>query len=509
MKRYGYIIEEICDRRNLEAAFDTVVRGKARKKCSEGRWLLANRESFLDSVAEEIRSGHIELGKWHPKDIMERGKQRHLQVFDMKTRIKVSAVMIVVDRYLRLRFIRTTASSIKGRGVQDLRSYIERDLREHPELRYWYKFDIRKFYDTVKQEFAKYAFHRVFKDNRLLSILDQFIEVLPDGIGISMGMRSSQGTGNLLLSVFLDHFLKDRYGVRFFYRYCDDGMVGAETKKELWKIRAVVHGQIAHIGQSVKPNDRVFPVGDGADFLGYVTYPTYTLLRKCVKKSYAKKLHRVKSRRRRAELVASLYGMAKHGNCLHLMQTLFTKKEFAKYKRRMMKDFGKAKSSQMTNPDEKKSFKGMKVSGKELNHQPFIVLDYETGVVAKDDRERYEALVAQAIRNGGGIDEQTGAMREGVKETIDRIPKPKEKYLVSIVFQNQMRKFWTGDRAIWKELDERKAEGGLPFFCSMDADYSGPCPRYELISATALGFPMPTDEDIKRLNMQLNINIPV
>ena len=183
MKRYGYIIEEICEWGNLNEAFDTVVRGTERKRLKEGRWLLRHREEFLKSVADEIRSGHIDLGKWHPKDIMERGKQRHLQVFDMKTRIKVSAVMIVVDKYLRRRFIRTSASSIKERGVHDLKQYIERDLREAGStIRYWYKFDIRKFYDTVRQDFVKYCVRRVFKDKRLVAILDQFVEVLPDGI---------------------------------------------------------------------------------------------------------------------------------------------------------------------------------------------------------------------------------------------------------------------------------------------------------------------------------------
>lgn len=494
MKRYGYIIEEICDRRNLEAAFDTVVRGKARKECSKGRWLLANRESFLDSVAEEIRSGHIDLGKWHPKDIMERGKQRHLQVFDMKTRIKVSAVMIVVDKYLRRRFIRTTASSIKGRGVQDLKQYIERDLREPgSSIRYWYKYDIKKFYDTVVQEFEKKCVRRVFKDKRLISILDQFIEVLPGGIGMSMGMRSSQGLCNLLLSVFLDHVLKDRMGVRHDYRYCDDGANGGWSKRGLWEIRDVVYRQIEEIGQKVKPNDRVFPVSEGIDFLGYVIFPTHTRMRKCVKQSYAKKLKRIKSRRRRAELVASFYGMAKHGDCLHLMQTLMTPCEYKKYRKRMMKDFGKARCGQALNPDGKKSFKGMKVSGRELNHQPFIVLDYETGMVAKEDREKYEALVAEAIHNG---------------TDVETVPKPKEKYIVSIVFQGQLRKFWTGDKSIWKELEDRNREGGLPFFCSMDADFTGPCTRYSLISATDLGFPMPTEQEIKNLNVKLNINIP-
>lgn len=376
MKRYGHIIEEICETANLNEAFDTVVRGTKRKRLKEGRWLLSHREEFLKSVADEIRSGHIGLGKWHPKEIVERGKQRHLQVFDMKTRIKVSAVMIVVDRYLRRRFIRTTASSIRGRGVHDLKQYIERDLREAGStIRYWYKFDIRKFYDTVRQDFVRYSVRRVFKDKRLISILDQFTDVLPDGIGMSMGMRSSQGLCNLLLSVFLDHYLKDRYGVRHFYRYCDDGVVGSEDKLELWRARNIVHSGIEAIGQSVKHGDRIFPTSEGLDFLGYVIFPTHTRMRKCVKVSYARKLHRVKSHRRRRELVASFYGMAKHGNCRNLMTKLLTPKE--------MQEFSTLGLS-FTPEDGKKRFKGEDVRLSTIVNTRIEIHDFETEVKTKN-----------------------------------------------------------------------------------------------------------------------------
>lgn len=491
MKRDGHVIEEIINRGNLNEAFDTVLRGTERKKLGEGKWLLRHREEFINGMAQEIASGHIELGKWHPKDIVEAGKQRHLQVFSMRTRMKVGAVMIVVDKHLRPRFIRSTGASIKGRGMHDLKSQIERDLRTHSDLRYWYKFDIRKFYDTVNQdEVIKCVLH-IFKDRRVVSLLGQFVGVLENGI--SMGMRSSQGMGNLLLSIHLDHPLKDQGGVKYDYRYCDDGTTGGNTKRELWGHHAKIHDAIEGIGQEVKANERVFPVEEGLDFLGYVIYPDHTLLRKRVKQNYARKLARVKSRRRRKELLASFYGMAKHADSLHLMQTLMSPSEYKKYRKKMLKDFGKAKISQAKNPDGKKSFKGLKVSGLELNHQPFIVLDYETGVVAKEDREKYEALVADAIHNG---------------VPTDAVPKPREKYIVSIVFQNQLRKFWTGDKTMWKELDERRAEGGIPFFSSMNVDRSGPYTRYELMSATELGFQMPTKEQIKQLNVQLNINIP-
>jgi hypothetical protein len=489
MKRDGFVIEEIIQQSNLEDAFNTVLRGNMRKRLCEGRWLLAHKDEFLKGVAAEIEAGEVKLGKWHPKDIVEAGKARHLQVFDMKTRIKVAAVMQVVDKHLRRRFIRTTAASIKRRGLHDLKAYIERDLRNDPHgMKYLYKFDVRKFYDTAKQDFIKYCFRRVFKDKRLIGILDCFVSTLDEGI--SMGMRSSQGLGNLLLSVFLDHYLKDRYGIKHFYRYCDDGLIGHGMKLILWEHRKLVHNRIELMGQQVKQNDRIFPADDGLDFLGYLIFPRYALIRKRVKKNYARRLKRVKSRKRRVEIVGSLWGMAKHANCWHLLEKLLFRKEFIKLKKKAMKDFGKAKSEPKT-IDGKKSFRGKKVNGGELFHKPFIVVDFEKDVIPSIERERYKREVDETLAKGGDT---------------SLVKKPRPKYVVSLIFQNELRKFWTGDKENWDELDRRREEpDGIPFFASMEADYSGQYPKFTFCSATALGFQMPTDEELERLFTQLKI----
>ena len=390
MKRIGYVIEEIVQWGNLNEAFDTVVRGTKRKQSREGRWLISHREKFLRSVAAEIESGHLNLGKSHETDIVEAGKVRHLQIFTMRARIKVAAVMIPVDRHLRKRYIRTTASSIKGRGLHDLKAYIERDIRRDPHgTMYAYKYDIRKFYDTVRHDFVRYALNRVFKDKRLLAILDQFLTAFEnstfeamyaEGVGISMGLRSSQGFGNILLSTFLDHYIKDRERVKHDYRFCDDGVNFHGMKKMLWKYRDITHERVAVIGQSIKPNERVFPTAQGIDFLGYVIYPTHTLLRKRVKKNFARKLHEVKSRKRRKELVASFYGMAKHADCRHLMKKLLTQSE--------MKKFSEIGVS-YTPFDGKKRFTGNVVRLGAIVNSEIEVHDFERDVKTSHGEKRY------------------------------------------------------------------------------------------------------------------------
>lgn len=374
MKREGHIIEEIIERSNLEDSFDSVVRGTLRKKLREGKWLIAHRASFLDSVAKEIESGFVSLRPWHEKHIVEAEKARDIQVFCMADRIKINAVMSVVDKHLHKRYIRTTGASIKRRGMHDLMQYIRRDLKEDPTIRYWYKSDVQKCYDTVIHHFVKFSLLRVFKDKRLLDILFSFIDIMPGGVKMSMGMRSSQGLVNLLFSVFIDHVLKDRERLKHFYRYMDDSAAGGPNKRGLWHVRDIEHEQVNSIGQKIKPNERVFPIESGLDFLGYVIFPTHTLMRKRIKKNFARKLAKVKSRKRRVQIVGSFYGIAKHANCRNLMKKLLTPKE--------MRDFSELNHT-YTPSDGKKRFPNKATQLRQLVNVVIEILDFERDVKTK------------------------------------------------------------------------------------------------------------------------------
>ena len=380
MRREGHIIEEIVEYSNMAESFDQVLSGTKRKKSHQGRYLLAHREEVIKELSERIASGtfHVTEKDIEEKDIIEAGKLRHIQFFKkLKNSIAVHTIMSVVDKHLKKRFIRTTSASIKNRGMHDLMKYIRRDMQKDPEgTRFCYKFDISKFYESVNQDFVMYSVHRVFKDKKLIAMLDNFVRIIPQGI--SIGLRSSQGLGNLLLSVYLDHYLKDRYGVRHFYRYCDDGVVLGKSKAELWEIRDAVHEQLEQIDLKVKANERMFPVDEGIDFLGYVIYPDHVLLRKRIKQKFARKMHEVKSKKRRRVLIASFYGMAKHADCIMLFNKL-TGKEMKSFK-----DLNVAYKPE----DGKKRFAGAVVSIRELVNLPIVVKDFEVGVKTSQGEDR-------------------------------------------------------------------------------------------------------------------------
>lgn len=386
MRREGYITEEIVEYSNMEESFRTVLRGTKRKRERQGRYLLADKEGVIKELSEQIAAGTYRISGYREREIVEANKLRRIQVLTMKDRIAVHAVMAIVDKHLKKRFIRTTSASIKNRGMHDLLAYIQRDLRDDPEgTAYCYKFDISKFYESVQQEFVMYCIKRIFKDKKLITILDGFTRMMPNGL--SIGLRSSQGFGNLLLSTFLDHYLKDKYGVRYFYRYCDDGVVLGATKTELWKVRDAVNSQMEQIDLTIKSNERVFPVEEGIDFLGYVIYSSdHVELRKRIKQKFARKIHEVKSKRRRRELIASFYGMSKHANCNNLYFKLTGEK--------MMKSFKDLNVSYKPE-DGKKRFSGVVVSIRELVNLPIVVKDFEMGIKTEQGEDRCIVSIEQ------------------------------------------------------------------------------------------------------------------
>ena len=414
MRRDANVMAEVLDYSNIYAAIDEVLSGTIRKKTAEGRHILEHRDEVIAQLQKELGEGTFELGPWEDREIVEAGKVRHLQIFPQVKRIGINAVMRVVDKHLRPRFIRTTGASIKGRGMHDLMAYVRDDMKRDPEgTAYCYKFDIRKFYENIDQDEIMRCVRRVFKDPVLIVLLEKFVRLIPHGL--SLGLRSSQGLANLFLSMVLDHHLKDELAVPYYYRYCDDGVILAGDKKTLWQYRDIVKERLEAVGLEIKPNERVFPSKEGIDFLGYVIYDgDHVELRKRIKQNAARKLAKVKSRKRKDVLEASLYGMAKHADCNNLFQTLTGKSM------KSFKDLGVSYAP----ADGKKRFPGPSISIRELVNLPIVVKDYETGI--KTDQGDDRTLVA-IEKNGEPFKFFTSSIEmrnilEQIKEVPDGFP---------------------------------------------------------------------------------------
>lgn len=365
-KRYGYLIDQIIAYDNMSEAFDEVVgglRNKERKAYYE-----AKRSRVIADLQALIVAGRFRVESYTEFEVKEGPKIRKVQSPSVKDRIGCNAIMRVVEKYVYPMVIRTSAASIKGRGMHRLYRKVRTDIRHDKEgTRYYYKCDIRKFYQSIDQKVMWGVVLEYIKDPILLPMLKNLVEMMPEGL--SIGLRSSQCFGNLLLAR-IDHLMKEKYHVRYYYRYCDDIVMMAATKKELWRLRNILHSEVEALGLVIKPDEAIRPITEGLDFLGYVDDGSHTRLRKRTKQKAARKLAKVKSRKRRQEIIGSLKGMAKWGDCNNM---------YYKLTGRRMKSF-KELGLQYVAEDGKKRFGGKQVTLRSLQNVHIKIVDFETEV---------------------------------------------------------------------------------------------------------------------------------
>lgn len=531
------MIDEIVDDKNISDSFDYVIdhlesaqqrehiRPKKAVYCSRLKYLLQTGKFCIRE--NDFRELHVKDGP----------KARIVQCPKVFHRVGCHAIMVPFERHTYPTLITNTAASIKGRGMHWLHQIVEEDILADPEnMRYYYQSDIYHYYDSINQDIVKLQVREYTDDSVLLPMMDNFITLLPKERGISKGLRSSQCLANLHLNkvdhamckVVTYHLIEasdsqrndgecvvakgigeiriDGKIVRFhYYRYCDDIVFAAADKKTLWKLRDMLVALLAELGLRLKPNEAIRPMTIGLDYLGYNTFQTeeeksngevvygcYSRIRKRTKQKFARRIKNVKSRKRRQQLIGSFFGMAAHADCRHLLKKLITPSEYCKLKhKRKMKEFGNFNVKPPT-LDGKKNFKGDKVTGSELDHKGIIVVDFESDVVPRREREDYNRRLQAAAAQG---------------IPPEAVEKPKTKYIVSLILDGRLRKLWTGDRELWQILDQIADEDGLPFFVGVVVDYSGQYKKINFVPAAQLNLRVPTDEELERLLTNCNIKL--
>lgn len=114
--------------------------------------------------------------------------------------------------------------------------------------------------------------------------------------GLPIGNLNSQFFANVYLNG-LDQFVKHELKCRHYLRYCDDFILLANDPETLrdWKkrIETYLHDQLA---LELNPKQRLAPVSNGIDFLGYIVRRDYLLVRRRVVNNLRAKLRAYEAR---------------------------------------------------------------------------------------------------------------------------------------------------------------------------------------------------------------------
>lgn len=514
------ILQEIADKNNISESFDYVVSHLESKDQREN--IKPKKAAYCKMLHKLLSTGEFRITEndFRELRVIDGPKERIVQCPRVFHRIGCHAVMVPVERHTYPTLIKNTAASIKGRGMHWLHDIIEEDLLADPDgMKYYYQSDIYHYYDSISQQTMKDQVREYITDENVLPMLDNFISLLSEGL--SKGLRSSQCFANLHLNK-IDHrmcdvvdfhevkdggtviigigkVIIDGMEIRFhYYRYCDDIVIIDSSKKDLWKLRNYLIELLKELNLTIKSTEAIRPITEGLDYLGYVTFVddtkhdrvVYSRIRKRTKVKFAKRIKRVKSRKRRQSLIGSFFGMAAHADCRNLLKKLITQNEYKKLKhKRKMKDFSEFKITPTT-LNGKKNFKGQKVSMQELDRKGIIVVDFERDVIPRRESDDYTRRLQSA--SAQGIDPEL-------------VAKPKKKYIISLICENQLRKLWTGDKEIWQILDQIEEADGMPFFVGIEVDYSGNNKKFNFVPASKLGLKAPTDAELETLLIKYNL----
>jgi RNA-directed DNA polymerase len=314
MKRIGNLYEEIISFENLEASELNARKGKLKQYGV--LQFDKNKDYNLQMLHEILKLKTFKTSPYTTFKVYEPKERLVFKLPYFPDRIAHHAVMRVLEPHFSKWFTNDTYSSIKGKGIHNAADNLKKALQDQENTKYCLKLDIVKFYPNVDHDILKALLRKKFKDNDLLWLLD---EIIDSADGLPIGNYLSQYFANFYLTYF-DHWIKENKAIKYYFRYADDIVILSNNKPHLHEILSSIKEYLnTNLKLEVKDNYQVFPVeARGIDFVGYKFYHTYTLLRKSIKKRFAKAVSKTKNK----ATIAAYNGWAKHADTKHLLKKL-------------------------------------------------------------------------------------------------------------------------------------------------------------------------------------------
>lgn len=282
----------------------------------------AQKEQNIFKLHEMLKTKTYKTSEYEIFRVYEPKEREVYRLSYYPGRIVHHAVMNVLEPVFVAVSTADTYSNMKGRGIHAVVRKLKRDLKDIENTTYCLKMDIKKYYPSIDNEILKKLLRKKFKDVDLLWLLD---EIIDSAKGLPIGNYLSQYLSNFYLTYF-DHWLKENKRVKYYYRYADDMVILGNDKAELHKLLNDIRSYLdKNLNLSLKENYQIFPIASrGIDFVGYVFYHTHTLLRKRIKKNFARMLKKNPNK----ASIASYKGWTKHCNAKNLTGKLLQNAQF-------------------------------------------------------------------------------------------------------------------------------------------------------------------------------------
>ena len=301
--------------------------------------LEANELNLLDALnllSYQLKTKKYTLSPYNTFEVFE-PKRRVVMSNSYKDKVvQHSLCDNVLEPILTRSFITDNYASQVGKGthygLDRLREFLRRFYRKNGIDGWILKADISKYFYSIRHDVLKSLIRKKITDPDVLWLVEMIIDSTEGNVGIPIGNQSSQLFALLYLNN-LDHFIKEKLGIKYYGRYMDDFFLIHEDKAYLQYCRAEIEKHVAAIGLSLNNKTNIYPLRNGIDFLGFHTYLTETgavirKVRRRSKNNMKRKLKKMRGLVERGKITTatveqsykSWRGHAEKGNCYHLIR---------------------------------------------------------------------------------------------------------------------------------------------------------------------------------------------
>lgn len=290
MKRHGNLWDKITDIDNIRLAHKQARKGKLFYK--EVKEVDSKLDYYCNEIKEMLVNKSFKTSKYSIFEIKEGNKTRKIYKLPYyPDRIVQHALLQVLKPIFIKSFIRDTFQSIDGRGTLDACKRVKKLLRVINPPKYALKVDITKYYPSINNQIMKDKLRKKIKCKNTLWLIDDIVDSIE---GMPIGNYTSQYFGNFYLNDF-DWFIKQKVKPLGYFRYCDDILFFSNSLIYLFIVKIISEYLLGKINLDIKNKWKVYNVYEnGVDFVGYVFYPTKTILRKSIAFNFKKKIRYIK-----------------------------------------------------------------------------------------------------------------------------------------------------------------------------------------------------------------------
>ncbi|MCX6797395.1 MAG: reverse transcriptase/maturase family protein, partial [Candidatus Doudnabacteria bacterium] len=182
------------------------------------------------------------------------------------------------------------------------------------------KCDIKKFFASIDHKILMGILGGYIPDKNIMWLLERIIVSFnPDAQskGLPLGNLTSQLFCNIYMNEF-DQFVKHKLKAKYYVRYADDFVFFSNGKDKLVNLIMYISSFLEkRLCLRLHPDKiSINTLGSGVDFLGWVHFPGYRVLRTVTKRRAFKGIRK----HPKQAVLNSYLGLMNHGNAFELKQ---------------------------------------------------------------------------------------------------------------------------------------------------------------------------------------------